>query len=130
MSTQANKEMVRHYFDERWNHGNLEVYDAMLAPSLDIVRWKESTRSMYTALGNIHLQILSILAEGDQVAVHWRLEAIHQGEFLGVQATGKLLTYQGIALIRIVDSKIIDDIAYWDILEILNQLGVALTNGK
>jgi steroid delta-isomerase-like uncharacterized protein len=130
MSTQANKEMVRQYFDERWNHGNLEVYDAMLAPSLDIEGLKEWTRSMFTAFGNIRIQILSILAEDDQVAVHWRVEAIHQGEFLGVQATGKLISYQGIAIISIVKGKIVDDTAYWDNLEILKQLGVALVNEK
>jgi hypothetical protein len=30
MSIQENKEIVRRYFDERWNHGNMDVYDTML----------------------------------------------------------------------------------------------------
>ena len=124
MSTETNKEMVRRFFDERWNHGNLDVYDELLAPSLDIAGEKEWARSMYAALGNIQLTILGLLAEGDQVAVHWQFTATHQGNFLGVAATGKPVTYQGIALLRIVDGKIVDDIAYWDNLSILRQLGV------
>ena len=36
MSTEENKELVRRFFDERWNHGNFDVYDEMLAPGLDI----------------------------------------------------------------------------------------------
>jgi predicted ester cyclase len=57
--------------------------------------------------------------------VHWRVDATHQGDYLGVAATGKQVTYQGIALLRIADGKIVEDIAYWDNLSILQQLGAA-----
>jgi predicted ester cyclase len=125
MSTENNKELVRRFFDERWNHGNLDVYDELLAPSLDIAGAKEWARSMYADLGNIQLTILDLLAEGDQVAVHWRFAATHQGNYLGIAATGKHVTFQGIALLRIVDGKIVEDQAYSDNLSILQQLGVA-----
>jgi len=71
------------------------------------------------------LTILDLLAEGNQVAIHWRVEGTHQGDYLGVAATSKPVTYQGIALLRVEDGKIVDDIAYWDNLSILQQIGAA-----
>ncbi|MEO5887346.1 MAG: ester cyclase [Anaerolineales bacterium] len=123
MSTEQNKELVRRFFDETWNHGNFEVYDEMLGPNLDIKSEKEWARSMYATFGNMRLTILDLLAEGNQVAIHWRVEGTHQGEYLGVAATGKPVMYQGIALLRVEDGKIVNDIAYWDNLSILQQLG-------
>ena len=123
MSTQSNKDLVRRFFDERWNHGNLDVYDEMLAPNSNIKNHKEWVRSMYAIFGNIELAILDLVAEDEQVAVHWRFAGVHQGDYLGVAATGKQVTYQGIALLRVVDGKIVDDVAYWDNLPILQQLG-------
>ena len=80
MSTEENKELVRPFFDERWNHGNFDVYDEMLAPSLDIKSEKEWARSTYATFGNMQFTILDMIAEGDQVAVHWRVDATHQGD--------------------------------------------------
>lgn len=123
MSIEANKEVVRRYFDERWNRGNPDICDELMAPTMDIQAMKEWGRSMYATFGNIQLTILDLLGEGDQVVVHWRVDATHQGEYLGVAATGKPVAYQGIALLRVVDGKIVSDTAYWDNLAILRQLG-------
>ena len=122
MSAAENKELVRRYFDERWNHGNLDICDELLAPGQDIQGTKEAVRSLYAAFGNIEMTIPDLLAEADQVAVHWRFSGTHQGEYLGVAATGKRVTYQGMALLRLADGKIVDDVAYADNLAILQQL--------
>jgi predicted ester cyclase len=123
MSTAENKELVRRYFDERWNRHNLDICDELLAPSVDIDDAKEFVRSFYAAFRKIQLTILDLLAEGNQVAVHWRIAGTHQGDYLGVAATGKPVMYEGIALLRVDGGKIVDDIAYWDNLSILQQLG-------
>ena len=130
MSTAENKELVRRYFDERWNHGSLDVCDELLSSSMDIEEQKEFVRTQHAALGNLHLTILDLLAEGDQVAIHWRIDGTHKGDFLGVAATGKPVTFQGIALLRVTDGKIMDDIAYWDNQSILEQLGAVPPTGQ
>ena len=129
MSTQENKELVRRFFDERWNHGNFDVYDEMLGPNFDIKGEKEWARSMYTTFGDMRFTILDMIAEDDRVAMHWRVDATHEGDYLGVPATGKAVTYQGIAWLRIADGKIVEDIGYWDNLSILQQLGAAPKTG-
>ena len=130
MSAAENKELVRRYFDERWNHGSLDVCDELLSSSMDIEEQKEFVRAQHAALGDLHLTILDLLAEDDQVAIHWRIDGTHKGDFLGVAATGKPVTFQGIALLRIADGKIEDDIAYWDNQSILEQLGAVPPTGQ
>jgi predicted ester cyclase len=130
MSPAENKELVRRYFDERWNHGSLDVCDELLSSSMDIEEQKEFVRAQHAALGDLHLTILDLLAEDDQVAIHWRIDGTHKGDFLGVAATGKPVTFLGIALLRITDGKIADDIADWDNQSILEQLGAVPPTGQ
>ena len=126
MSIEANKELVRRYFDQRWNHGNFDICDELLAPPMDSQAAKTGGLYMYNTFGlGMQLTIKEILAEGDQVMIHWQNRGTHQGEYLGVAATGKHVTFEGIALLRIADGKIVSDIAYWDNLSILQQLGAA-----
>ena len=75
MSTLENKKLVRRYFDERWNRQNLDICDELLAPSVDIDEAKEFVRSFHAFLSNFQLTILDLLAEGNQVAVRWRVRA-------------------------------------------------------
>jgi predicted ester cyclase len=89
MERVGNKEVARCFFDERWNRKNLAICDELLAPSFDIEAHKAWVRSLHASFGDIQLDILALVAEGDQVAVHWRLVATHQGEYLGVAATGR-----------------------------------------
>jgi steroid delta-isomerase-like uncharacterized protein len=123
MSIERNKEVVRRFFDERWNLENLDIYGEMAAPNRDIQREKEWVSSLYRAFADRHLTILDLIAEGDQVAVHWRFTAMHRGDFLGVAATGRSVAYQGIAWFLVADGMIVEETAYWDILGVLQQLG-------
>jgi predicted ester cyclase len=122
-SEDGDKELVRRFFDELWNKGNLNIYDE-IAPGLGVKGYKEWARSHRAALGNLQVTILDLLAEGNQVVVHWRVTAVHLGEYLGVAATNYPVTFQGISILRVADGKVVDDIGYWDNLVILKQLDV------
>jgi len=124
---EENKAIVRRYFDERWNHGNLAVCDELLAPS-DIEGAKAFVQSFRASFSNMQFTTLDLLGDDDQVAIHWKVTATHQGEYLGVAATGKPVTYQGMALLRVRNGKIVEDVAYLDNLDILKQLGVDPTS--
>jgi predicted ester cyclase len=129
MSTEDNKALVRRYFDERWNRGNLAVIDELVAPR-DIEGGKAYMEFMQTAFGDHQMEILDLLGDGDQVAVHLVFTGTHQGEYLGLAGTGKRITIHGMALLRIADGKIVEDVAYADNVETLKQLGVDPTSGQ
>jgi steroid delta-isomerase-like uncharacterized protein len=61
-----------------------------------------------------------IIAEGDQVVVHWTLRGTHQGEFQGVAPTGKQVTTSGISIFRVANDKITDD---WTVIDMAGLLG-------
>lgn len=41
MSTEENKALARRFADERWNKGNLDICDEMLAPGHDLQAERE-----------------------------------------------------------------------------------------
>jgi hypothetical protein len=85
MSVNDNKQLVRRYFDGRWND-NYAVIDELLEPSLGIEEHKAWLDSVHAAIGGIQLTIEDLVGENDRVVVPWSLTGIHRAEYLGVVA--------------------------------------------
>ncbi len=117
-ATSANTELVRRYFQARWNDKDFAIVDE-LTPTANAPEHKAWLKAQHDALGDTHLTIEELIADGDRVALRWQLTAIHQGEYLGVAPTGKPVTFHGLALVRVEDGKIVSDVAYGDQLEVL-----------
>jgi predicted ester cyclase len=65
-----------------------------------------------------------LIAEGNTVVVRFNLHATHQGNFMGIPATGKEINVPGIIIYHLADGKII---AHWmqiDSMAMMQQLGV------
>lgn len=62
-------------------------------------------------------------AASKKVTVRWRAEGTHRGTFLGVAATGRLVRFQGIEIIRVAAGKIVERWGEWDGIGLLEQLG-------
>jgi predicted ester cyclase len=74
------------------------------------------------ARGDIEMTFGDLIAENDQVVIPWKSSGIHQGEFAGVAPSGKRVTFEGLALLRIADGKIVEDVAYGDTFEVIHNL--------
>jgi predicted ester cyclase len=48
---------------------------------------------------------------------------MHRGEFMGVPATGEVVTYTGILISRLAGGKVVEDWESLDALGLLQQLG-------
>ena len=64
-----------------------------------------------------------LIAEGDKVVVRLTVRGTHQGDFLGMPPTGKVVTYAGIAICRFAGSKVVEYRSSVDLLGLLQQLG-------
>ena len=64
-----------------------------------------------------------ILSDGDGLAVRFHIDARHAGEFNGIPATGKRITFTGITIMRFVDGKVVERWSESDMLGLLQQLG-------
>ena len=119
--TDDNKELVRRYFDERWNHSNYDVIDELVASS-DVEDAKDGLAFMHAAFGDIEMTLGDLIAEGDRVVVPWKATGTHQGEYVGVAPSGDRVTFEGLALLRIADGKIVEDVSFQDTVAVLLNL--------
>ncbi len=133
--TDENKALVNRYL-QAFNTADLTTFEAVFArtvidhnpppqqaPGLDGI--KQTFRMMSTAFPDTHATLDDVIAEGDRVVVRLTIRATHQGEFRGVQPTGKPMAMTRISIFRIADGKIVD---WWhneDMLGMLRQLGLA-----
>lgn len=135
MSTEANKAVVRHFYEAIWNQGDLARIDAVLAPDFvdhDPMEGATGRRGIEpkalitmwrAAFPDVALTIEDQLAEGDQVLTRWRATGTNRGSFLGRPPTGKQVTITGMWLDRVQDGQIVESWANWDTLGLLQQLG-------
>jgi steroid delta-isomerase-like uncharacterized protein len=136
MSVEENKALLRRVFEEGWNAGNLDLFDETDSPEYVLhdpsvtedVRGVESAKqfaSMYLrAFPDLRFTIEEQVAEGDKVVTRWTSSATHQGELMGIPATGNRTGVSGITISRISEGKLVEDWNNWDTLGLMRQLGV------
>jgi steroid delta-isomerase-like uncharacterized protein len=135
MSVEDNKAIIRAYVEMVWNGKQLDRAEEVVAsdfidhaplpgqaPGLEGAKRKWA---MYlTAIPDLRVTTEDLVAEGDKVAVRRSYEGTHQGELLGIPATGKQLQVGSISIFRLVDGKIAENWEQLDRLALLQQLGV------
>ena len=93
--------------------------------------YKQWIRTLTAAFPNtITVTLDAILVEGDKYAVCWIMHCIGQGEFRGVDVTGKEVTLSGIVIQRLADDKIAEQWWAYDNLGLLQQLGIISLPGQ
>lgn len=137
MSTTENKAQVRRFFDEVWNQGR-EAAIAELVPEDAIahgmaheaaadLRGPAAFMPFYqvfrTAFPDIHITLDDLIAEDDKVVARCTVRATHQGDSLGVPATGKSVVFSGVAIARMRDGKIVESWNTFDLLGLMQQIG-------
>ena len=63
------------------------------------------------------------LADGNLESAYVTLAGIHQGDFLGIPASGKTVEFSGIDIIRIEDGKVAEHWGSTDMLGLMQQIG-------
>lgn len=134
-ATQRNISVVRRFFDEQWNAGgNPAGLDALIGPNhqhhfpsgstLNRDGLRQFLADFLTAFPDVQTTIEDIFAAQDKVAVRFTIRGTHQGEGMGLQPTGKRVSYTGIDIFRVVDGRIVKRWGEVDTYGMLRQLGV------
>ena len=76
-----------------------------------------------TAFPDMRLTVEQQIAEGDLVVTRWTARGTHRGELFGAAPTNKQVTVQGITISRISSGKVVEDVASYDALGMLRQIG-------
>jgi len=77
-----------------------------------------------SAFPDIHVTIEELIAEGDKVVLRTVYRGTHQGELMGIPATGKPVNVAGIEIVRVEGNTLAERWATIDQLGMLQQLGV------
>jgi predicted ester cyclase len=137
MSIEDNKAVVRRFYNEVMGEGRTEVLDEIMAEDFvdhgealfgsprgrDTLR--QSVAGVHGILPGLHVTLHEMLGEGDIVGVRGTMRCRHGGTFLGVPGTGHELTWQGLAIFRVVEGKIVERWFNSDSITVLRQLGLA-----
>ena len=136
MSTEENKALVRRFYEEGWNPGNLGVADEGFAA--DYVRHdprstpvppgpegQKLVASMFrTAFPDGQGSIDLLIAEADMVVARWTIQGTHQGAWINIPPTGKRVSFAGVNIFRIAGGKVVEIWNHRDDLGLMQQIGV------
>jgi steroid delta-isomerase-like uncharacterized protein len=129
---EQNKAVVRGYMENVLNKGDLAAFDNYASDDVlfnNTKGLKQQIPAMFQALRaafpDVHLTIEDQIAEGDKVATRVTFHGTHEGEWRGVPPTGKQVAYQGIAIDRIVNGKVVEMWHEADTSGMLRQIGAA-----
>jgi len=134
MSTEQNKAIIRRLMEGFWNAGDASVMEEVFAA--DFINHTPAPGSppnregliqtniaIRAAFSNSQSTIDDVITEGDKVAWRWTFHGTHTNALMGIPATGKQITFAGMVIDRIADSKIVERWAETDTLGMLQQLG-------
>jgi steroid delta-isomerase-like uncharacterized protein len=76
------------------------------------------------AFPDLRIVFEDAIADRDRVVTRWRMEGTHQGSLMGIPASGKSISIEGIRIDRIENGKIAESWMQMDSLGLLEQIGV------
>jgi steroid delta-isomerase-like uncharacterized protein len=134
MSTDANKALVRRFYDEVWARGNLDVADDIFAkeyvrhdfrdgePEAGPEGQKQIAAAFRAAFPDLSWNVDFVIAEGDLVAGRWTAAGTHQGPWAGAEPTGRAMRFSGMNVFRFADGKVVEIWNHRDDLGLIQQL--------
>ena len=138
MSAEENKAVVRRYFEELWNKGDLAFIEECLGPDVSHAwghetheSWRVAVSAWLTAFPDFRYHVDELVAEGDTVAANTRLTGTHRGVLqIGTWGpwapTGKSVDVREANFFRLAGGKVVEIWVAWDTTTFARQLGVDL----
>ena len=132
MAAEDNKAAVRRFYEEVINGTDLDAIDELLTPdgvdhtfgSQSAEEAKQFFGMVYQAFPDLRVEVNDVIAEGDLVAARVTYTGTHQGEFVGIPATGKQTTINGVDFFRMQDGRQAEHWGGPDMFSFLIQAGV------
>jgi steroid delta-isomerase-like uncharacterized protein len=129
VATEDNKAIVRRYYEDVLNAGDIAALEDLAVAEYDEhdplpgqANGREGLRQRVELLRNAfrpQFTIEDMIAEQDKVVVRWINRGTHVGEFMGMPATGKSFTIPGIDIHLMRNGKMAE---HWHVVDQLGQL--------
>ncbi len=138
MSTQANKELIRRFYDEVWNKGNTDFVFQVFAdsyvrhdlrpgnPPTGAAGQKQVADDFRAAFPDVHYETDLLIAEDDYVVARWTMQGTNTGQWGKELPTGKAVKMSGVNIFRFQDGKVVEIWNHRDDLGMREQLGAPI----
>jgi steroid delta-isomerase-like uncharacterized protein len=131
-----NVDTVRTVVSELWDRGNSRAVDEHYAenfthrtPDLppqvtsDRTGMKTFVELYASAFPGKRVNIEDEVAAGDRIVIRWTMRGAHEGDLMGIPASGADVTFEGMTLYRFENGKIVEEWTYGDMLGLMQQVG-------
>jgi steroid delta-isomerase-like uncharacterized protein len=128
--------LIRRWFEEVWNKGRAEAIDEMIAPDCVAhglggpegdLHGPEGFKTFHSrfmgAFPDIRITVDEVITDGDRCACRFTGRMTHQGDHLGVPATGRSVVLEGMAITYWRNGQIVEAWNTVDMLGMLQQIG-------
>lgn len=128
------RELVRSYFYDVWDGGDVGLVERLFAPDFanrspllgqqpGVAGIRQFVSRFRRAFPDCAVSVDLQLAESDRVVTRYTVRGTHRDTFQGVAATGRAIQVSGIAIHRVAGGRIAEAWGYWDQAALLVQLG-------
>jgi predicted ester cyclase len=130
--------LVRRWFEEVWNQKRSETIRELLSPDCVAHGTSEIGGDLYgvqgflglharlvSAFPDMHIEVEDCFGVGEKVAFRWTGTMHHDGNGLGMEATGAEIRIAGMGMARIVGGKVVETWDNWDKLTMFQQIEAA-----
>lgn len=141
MSTQISKTIAKRFLIETFSQGKTQVLDEIMdaayidhdappgmPPGREGVKFIQGL--FRSAFPDLQFSIDDQVAEADRVVTRWTFHGTQQGELYGIPATQRRVEMRGVSIYRIADGKMLEGWVSYDMLGMMQQLGVVPVPGQ
>lgn len=134
------KEMAKRWYGEVVSGGKTELIDELCAPdfvdhdplpgtSADLAGIKEFVAQIRAAFPDLQVTVDDLIGEGDRLAVRSTMRGTHEGDFMGIPATGKKVEVSNYDFVRFENDQAAEHWGVIDSAALMEQLGMAPAGG-
>jgi len=133
--SEANKLLLRRWFEQVWNQKSEAAIDEMFSPRgkshgfpeagsvlVGPEAFKAVHRTFCGAFPDVHVDVDEIVAEGDSVAVRWKVSMTHLGDHLGFPASGRAVAMPGSTFVIVKGGQIAEGWNHMDLQALMQKL--------
>lgn len=118
-----------------WRQRDVDAVERLHAPNFidqssagrrtDNAAFRDMLRSFYSVLPDFHAVTEDLVVDpsAGTVAIRWSATGTHRGACLGVPATGRVIRFRGIEILRFRRDRVAERWGEWDGFDLVGQLG-------
>jgi steroid delta-isomerase-like uncharacterized protein len=141
MGTEEHTALVRRFYEQVWNRGNVEVAAEVFSEEYvrhDLRPTQAApgpagqaaiARDFRAAFPDLSMRLDLILAEGELVAARWTTKGTNTGAWGGREPTGRRAVFSGVNIFRFAEGKVVELWNHRDDLGLMQQLGSEIFAG-